>query len=145
MSAQAQSADFPGWPLEWEGAKLRRAPLSRADRACVAGFSGVSARFTEKSRSLLFRWTSRPTSTLLSVSKCYGSVGYQVTPKPAAAPDKSWGCFNAARTGERLVVCETVYSEKGLKWGSVDEWLEKTINDRLEGPFWSVVSSEPAR
>lgn len=143
--AAAQPADFPGWPLEWKGVKLRRAPLTQADRACVARFSGVSARLTEQNRSFLFRWTRRPTSTLLSVRECYARAGYHVAPESSAASDQSWSCFIAAKTGERLLLCETVYSDSGRKWAKVDEWLEQSINDRLSGPFWSVVTSKPAR
>jgi len=144
-TAGAQPADFPGWPLEWEGARLRRAPLSAADRGCVARFSGVAARLRGQQRSFLFRWARRPTATLLSAKTCYERAGYRVAAAPSAATDEGWSCFSAAKTGERLALCETVYSETGRKWAVVEEWLEQAINDRLPGPFWAVIASQPAR
>lgn len=141
----AQSADFPGWPLEWKGAKLRRVPLGGGDRACVSGFSGVSARFTVGEQSYLFRWTQRPTRTLASVRECYERAGYRVDLDPNPSKEPGWTCYLAGKTGERLRLCETFYSENGKRWGQAEAWMEDSIHNRLAGPFWSVVSSERAR
>ena len=140
----AQPADFPGWPLEWKGLKLRRAPLTAADRVCVSGFSGVSARFVHQERSFLFRWTKRPTRTLTTARDCYERAGYHVVEDRSARPDEGWTCSVVAKTGERLRVCETVYSDGGLKWANADVWLTEAINDRLPGPYWSVLLSQDA-
>ena len=144
-SLTGQPAEFRGWPLEWNGAKLRRAPLTRADRSCVSSFRGESARFTEAGRSYLFRWTGRPTDTLASARACYQWAGYTVTADRAEPPDASWSCVVAAKSGERLRVCETIYSDSGKKWASVADWLTEAINDRLPGPYWAVIVSRQAR
>jgi hypothetical protein len=82
---------------------------------------------------------------MASVRDCYQKAGYSLTPDRNPARERGWTCYLAGKTGERLRLCETFYSEQGKRWGLVDDWFEETINDRLAGPFWAVVTSEPAR
>jgi hypothetical protein len=141
----AQPADFPGWPRAWKGVKLRRAPLGAGDRACTKGFSGESARMVGQDKSYLFRWTKRPSRTLLSAAACYERGGYRVDPDRRTPPEPGWTCYLAGKTGERWRLCETVYNEQGKRWDNIDAWLEESINDRLPGPFWAVTVAERAR
>ncbi|MEZ5363123.1 MAG: hypothetical protein R2748_12470 [Bryobacterales bacterium] len=141
----AQPAEFPGWPREWEGVTLQRAPLGAGDRACIKGFSGESARMVGSDKSYLFRWTSRPSRTLQSVSVCYEQAGYRIDPDRRPPPGPDWTCYLAGKTGERWRLCETVYNQQGKRWATMDKWMEEAINDRLPGPFWSVIVAERAR
>ena len=81
----------------------------------------------------------------MSARACYERAGYTVTPDRTPPPEGEWTCQIAAKTGERLRLCETVYSDSGKHWPTVDGWLDEAINDRLPGPYWSVIISRAAR
>ena len=82
---------------------------------------------------------------MASVRDCYEKAGYRLTLDRIPSKQPGWTCYLAGKTAEQLRLCETFYSEQGKRWGLVDDWFEETINDRLPGPFWSVVTSEQAR
>ncbi len=93
----------------------------------------------------MFRWSERPTRTLRGVEYCFERAEYEVRPALAPKPEPGWRCWIAAKTGERLRVCETYYTEDGKRWADIDAWTAETINDRIPGPFWSVILYQPVR
>lgn len=140
-------ADFPGWPRRWEGKALRQLPLSEREQRFAAGFPGRIARFTDGDRQLIVRWLHRETRQLHPASDCFRGSGYKVAPAPLLTDSdgRRWGCFDAARAGENLMVCERIFEQGGRSWTDVSAWYWAAALGRTRGPWWTVTVTERRR
>jgi hypothetical protein len=139
-----QSADLPQWPEEFEGYPLDSIPLSSREQLFAREFPGEIARFTAGSTQLVARWVRRASRQVHPASDCLRGVGFEIDPKPLRV-DRSgvrWGCMEARRRTERLLVCERIYDQEGQSWSDVSSWYWAAILGRTQGPWMALTASE---
>ena len=92
---QANSADFKGFPAEFEGRKLRDLGLSERERFFLEDFPGQIGRFSDGNREIVIRRVTEATRKLHPASDCFEAVGYSTKPLPIKVDEagKRWACF----------------------------------------------------
>ena len=138
--------EFPGWPMQFEGAALRAVPLEERERRFTEGFPGKIAKFQAGDRQLVLRWVERPTRQLHPAADCYRGSGYQTEPAPMrTGPDgRRWSCFAAHHDDDSVQVCEQLRDNAGNWWPDVSAWYWAALVGQSEGPWWAVTMIEPA-
>jgi hypothetical protein len=138
--APVEQSAFPGWPETFEGAALTPLELTEIERGFESGFPGRMGRFTDGRRTIVLRWIAAPTRRLHPASDCYRGSGYTVRPEPIYMDDMGarWGCFEACRRGERLLVRERIVDAEGNAWSDASSWYWAALLGRSEGPWWAV-------
>ncbi len=131
---------FPGWMSHWKGQPLERLPLSEREVKFADGFPGKVARFTSGEHQYVIRWVRRTTRQLHPAVDCFRGSGYSVQPLPIRVDGdgERWGCFEAARSGEVLNVCERIFDHDGNAWADVSAWYWAAALGRSSGPWWAV-------
>ena len=132
-------ADFPGWPSHWEGALLKRVPLTAREERFAAEFPGHLANFTDGRRLFILRFTDRATRKLHSSAGCFSGAGYSVRPEPlfVDTAGNRWGSFLATKKDETVRVRERI-SDAGGSWTDVSSWYWSAAYGRSRGPWWAV-------
>jgi len=145
-AATAGDADL-AWPAEFEGRPLTELPLTGRDRRFADDFPGRIGHFTDGTRELIIRVTTRATRRLHPASDCLKAIGFTIDPLPARrGPDgTTWGCFAARRRAERLVVCEQIRDQRGATWPDPSSWYWPALTGASSGPWWSVSVIERTR
>ena len=106
-------------------------------------FPGHVARFTDGRRQVVLRQVARATRALHPPRDCFGSLGYTLTPLPMQMIAGSLAsCFEAARSGERLRVCEQVRSHEGAVHSDVPGWYWHAVTRADAGPWLAVMTVE---
>ena len=149
----ARSADAvaPGeaafaWPRQFEGRPLTELPLAGRDRRFADDFPGHVGRFTDGTRELILRFTTRATRRLHPASDCLAAIGFVIQPLPArrASDATTWGCFAARKPGEALTVCEQIRDAAGRTWPDPTSWYWPALSGGSAGPWWSRPRPGPA-
>ncbi len=144
---QNNFAGFSGWPDKFEGRPVTELALSERDRVLARGFPGRVAKFTDGTRSILFRWIAGETRKLHPASDCFRGIGYSVRPRPLVVDGsgKRWGGFEASRKGQVVRVRERIEDAAGGEWTDVSSWYWAAALGRTKGPWFSVVVVEADR
>jgi len=142
-AATAGDADL-AWPAEFEGRPLTELPLTGRDRRFADDFPGRIGRFTDGTRELIIRVTTRATRRLHPASDCLKAIGFTIDPLPARrGPDGSaWGCFAARRQQDALAVCEQIRDTEGRTWPDPSSWYWSALAGSSRGPWWSTTIVE---
>jgi hypothetical protein len=139
------AADFPGWPVEFEGRALTALPLTERERRFAAGFPGQIARFHDGTREYVIRWVRRETRMLHSAADCFQGLGYDITPQPLSRDTNGalWQSFTAERAGERLRIRERIYEAAGQQsWSDVSAWYWQALFGKTAGGWWAITIAE---
>ncbi|MBX7138296.1 MAG: hypothetical protein K1X83_09955 [Oligoflexia bacterium] len=133
------------WPTHFQGAPLTPAELSAVDQRFALSFPGIIKRFTFESGGVLIRHLTSATRKLHPSSDCFRGAGYKVTPTPPRVDRDGhrWGCFNASRESESLLVCERIYDPAGEEFSDVSSWYWNAIMGRSHGPWWALTVTQP--
>lgn len=144
---QNDHVDFRGWPDRFEGRPVTEVALSDRDEVFTRGFPGRIGKFTDGTRSILFRWIAGETRKLHPASDCFRGIGYSVRPRPLVVDGagKRWGGFEASRKGRTVRVRERIEDAKGGEWTDVSSWYWAATLGRTKGPWFSVVVVEAHR
>jgi exosortase/archaeosortase family protein len=144
---QNNHAGFTGWPGEFEGLPVTQLVLSERDQAFARGFPGRIGKFTDGTRSILFRWIAGETRKLHPASDCFRGIGYSVRPRPLVVDGsgKHWGGFEASSEGQTVRVRERIEDAAGGEWTDVSSWYWAATLGRTKGPWFSVVVVETDR
>jgi hypothetical protein len=149
----AGDADAPGgaapfaWPQRFEGRPLRALPLGERDRRFAADFPGHVGRFSDGTREIILRHTTRATRRLHPASDCLAAAGFRVEPLRArVGPDGSpWRCVAARRAQADLTVCEQIHDGTGRTWPDPSTWYWPALLGQSAGPWWSATIVETTR
>lgn len=133
---QATYEDAAIAPL-YDGVILTELPLSSREREFSRGFPGRIRRFTDGEHEIIIREVNRPTRKLHPSSDCFRGAGFDIKPQPAKVDTKgrTWGCFSASRTNEKLKVCEHISSSAGDEWYDVSSWFWAALFQDSRGPW----------
>jgi hypothetical protein len=137
---------FPGWFPQWEGALLRRLPVSEREKQFAAGFPGQVAQFHDGRRILLFRFTEQITRKLHPAAHCFRGSGYRLeaAAQRTDAQGNRWSCSLAVRAEEKLRVCERIFDNTGRSFPDVSSWYWSSAFGVSRGPWWAVTTVESA-
>ena len=147
--ARSADAGAPGgaafaWPRQFEGRPLTELPLAGRDRRFADDFPGHVGRFTDGTRELILRFTTRATRRLHPASDCLAAIGFVIQPLPArrGSDATTWGCFAARKPGEALTVCEQIRDAAGRTWPDPSSWYWPALSGGSAGPWWSTTIVE---
>ena len=143
-SAVAANANFPGWPITYEGRALTELPLTAREAAFVQDFPGRVGRFSDGRREIIIRWVGAPTRRLHPAADCFRGSGYSIVPMPVRrdAAGAAMSCFRASHQTDRMMVCEVINNERGDSWPDVSAWYWNAIFASSAAPWWSFVVAE---
>lgn len=142
--APTDTAEFPGWPGEFEGVPLEPMAAGSQDVYFARDFPGRIARFAARDRQIVIRWVNSPTRRLHPASQCFEGLGYAIEPKPMRrSPDGAlMSCFTARKDGEALRVCEQLRDSAGASSPDVSSWFWHALVAPAGSSWWSFVSVE---
>jgi len=142
-----QTTDAFAWPAQFQGRPLTELPLTGRDRRFADEFPGRVGRFTDGTREIILRVTTRATRRLHPASDCLAAIGFAIEPLPARRdPDgTTWGCFAARKPGESISVCEQIRDAAGRTWPDASSWYWPALSGASVGPWSSatVVERQP--
>ena len=169
-SSQAASDEsahqFPGWPKTFEGDALVEEPQSELERMFAKNFPGRIGRFRAGRRTVILRWTTRPTHRVHGAAYCLQANGWEITARPPGDGDRgalgtgleasrgtkhetrntkhweTWSAFRATRGGETLNVREQVRGADGAAFADVPTWFFNALLGRCAGPWWIVTVAD---
>jgi exosortase/archaeosortase family protein len=141
--ARVQSPNFRGFPATFENQPLVELPLTEREKFFLEDFPGSVGRFSDGKREVVIRFVTEATRKLHPASDCFRAIGYETKPLPLKVDDegKRWSCFSAAKTDERLRVCERIYAGAGGEWTDVSAWYWSSLNESV-GEWWAVTTAE---
>lgn len=135
------------WPTEFEGRELKPVSLSSTETKFSSGFPGQIAKFTDGSRTILFRQVTKATRQLHPSSDCYKGNSFQLHPM-AALRDKNgkvWSRFAALKDGRELEVREIVSDAKGHTWSDTSAWYWSALLGKTQSPWLAVTVATVAK
>ena len=143
-AANDESArQFPGWPETFEGDTLVEEPQNEFERMFAQNFPGRIGRFRAGRRTVIVRWTTRPTHRVHGAAYCLRATGWRIEPLPLADDGAGvWSAFRATRGGEALNVREQVRGADGTTFADVPDWFFNALLGRTAGPWWIVTVAE---
>jgi hypothetical protein len=153
-SAVAANANFPGWPITYEGRALTELPLTAREAAFVQDFPGRVGRFSDGRREIIIRWVGAPTRRLHPAADCFRGSGYSIAPMPVRkdAAGAAMSCFRASQSrasqsrasngADTLMVCELIRDQRGETWPDVSAWYWSGMLGTSAAPWWSFVVAE---
>jgi hypothetical protein len=136
------------WPTHFRGRPLTQLALAPLDARFAQRFPGAIARFSDGAQTLIVRHVEQPTRTLHPATDCFRAAGYVLTAATARidADGMHWRCFNAARDGQRVRVCERIVErnfDTGRAWTDVSAWYWSALGST--GPWWAVTVITPLK
>ena len=133
------------WPQTFEGQALSPLPLSDEETRFAQGFPGNIAKFSCGGKTLIFRWLTRETRQLHPSSDCFKGNGYKVSALPTYldAAGNRWGCFQAQRGGQKLMVTERITDDRDGNWTDVSHWYWAALMKQTRGPWLSITAVAP--
>ena len=138
-----ETARFPGWPETFDGAVLVEEPQSEFEEKFAQNFPGRIGRFRAGRRTVILRWTTRPTHRAHGAAYCLRATGWRIEPLPLEGDGAStWSTFRATRGAETLNVREQVRSADGTAFADVPAWFFNALLGRTAGPWWIVTVAE---
>jgi len=135
------------FPDQFEGRCLKPLKLSETETRFSTGFPGRIAKFTDGSRTILFRQVNKPTRQLHPSSDCYKGNCFQLHPMAALRDEdgKIWSRFSAVKNGKRLEVREIVSDSKGRSWSDISSWYWSAILGKTQSPWIAVTVASSAK
>jgi len=132
------------WPRQLDGRAVTELPLTGRDRRFAEDFPGRIGRFSDGTREIILRFTTRATRRLHPASDCLAAIGFTTEPLPArrGAEGTTWGCFAARKPGETLTVCEQIRDAAGRTWPDASSWYWSALSGTSAGPWWSTTIVE---
>lgn len=144
--ATATGASPPvAWPVEFEGAPLRGAPLLPVEETFAAGFPGTTAAFTDGERRIVLRRITQATRKVHPIETCLRAGGFSVKPAPALRHPQTglWGMVRAEKEGRAYRVREHIVSADGARvWTDVSAWYWSALTHPGDGPWLAVTVIE---
>jgi hypothetical protein len=130
------------WPTHFRDRPLTQLPLSDLEERFARRFPGAVARFTDGERMLVLRQVERPTRQLHPAFDCFKALGYTIERPRPVVDDRGerWSCFDAARDGSRLRVCERMHDSEGREWTDTSAWFWAAQYGG--GPWWATTVVE---
>jgi hypothetical protein len=143
-SYQDSSANFPGWPTQFEGKPLQQLELSEREERFARDFPGRAARFTDGEREYIIRWTVQPSRTIQSAWNCFHGLDYTLHFGPMWRDQQEypWRTFEAIISSETLQVSERIYDESGKSWTEIPAWYWAALLGETKAPWWIVTIIE---
>ncbi|MCP5538716.1 MAG: archaeosortase/exosortase family protein [Akkermansiaceae bacterium] len=151
--ARSASADFPGWPADWEGAPLVAESLSPRESEFERNFPGRIGVFhtadtsAGASRRLICRWVTHPTRKLHSSADCFRAGGFTAEePDRGHREDEKRFVIFHPDLG-RFRVREFIFdsAEPRHRWTEVSEWFwDATFHRGTAGPWLAITIIETA-
>lgn len=139
----AETAQFPGWPETFDGDVLVEEPQSEFEEKFAQDFPGRIGRFRAGRRTLILRWTTRPTHRVHGAAYCLRATGWRIEPLPLEDDGAgAWSAFRATRGGETLNVREQVRGADGATFADVPAWFFNALLGRTASPWWIVTVAE---
>jgi hypothetical protein len=91
---------------------------------------------------LMLRQVERPTRQLHPASDCFKALGYTIERPRPVVDDRGerWSCFDAARDGSHLRVCERMHDSEGREWTDTSAWFWAAQYGG--GPWWATTVVE---
>lgn len=139
---QAPSMELP---QQWQGQPLRPLALSEVEQRFARRFPGTLARMTDGSQVLVLRAVHRPTRMLHPAVDCYRGLGYSIGAQRLQldAGQQLWRCFEAARDGRRLAVCERIVDAQGSGFTDTSAWYWSALLGQSQGPWQAFTVARP--
>ena len=132
------------WPTERDGIALRPLATTAVERRFAAQFPGRIGRFASERGVFVLRDVTRPTRMLHPAADCYRGLGYRIEATRLERDGRSrlWRCFEAARDGRRVRVCERIDDADGKAFTDASAWFWAASLGRSTGPWRAVTSVE---
>ena len=132
-------------PATWQGQPLRPLALSEVEQRFARQFPGTLARMTDGQHVLVLRAVLRPTRMLHPAADCYQALGYRVVHQHLQldAGQRMWRCFEAARGGQRLQVCERIEDARGTGFTDTSAWYWAAALGQSQGPWQAITVASP--
>lgn len=132
-------------PAQWEGQPLRPLALSEVEQRFARQFPGTLARMTDGRLVLVLRAVHRPTRMLHPAADCYRALGYSIARQQLQLDggQRLWRCFEAARSGHRLRVCERIVDDRGTGFTDASAWYWAALLGQSEGPWQAITVASP--
>ena len=132
-------------PAEWQGNALRPLALSEVEQRFARQFPGTLARMTDGRQVLVLRAVHRPTRMLHPAADCYRGLGYGIAHQQLQldGEQRLWRCFEAARSGQRLRVCERIVDARGTGFTDASAWYWAALLGQSRGPWQAITVASP--
>jgi exosortase/archaeosortase family protein len=131
------------FPTAFEGKSLQELELTPREEFFLNDFPGEIKRFSDGKREIIIRYVTTATRKLHLSSDCFSAIGYAIKPLPIKIDEskQKWSCFLANKGGEKLNVCERIYTENGESWTDVSSWYWCAISNENKD-YWAVTVAE---
>jgi hypothetical protein len=132
-------------PAQWQGKPLRPLALSEVEQRFARQFPGTLARMTDGRQVLVLRAVHRPTRMLHPAADCYRALGYRIAQQQLQLDGERslWRCFEAARSGQRLHVCERIVDARGTGYTDASAWYWAALLGQSQGPWQAITVASP--
>ena len=132
-------------PQQWDGQPLRPLALSEVEQRFARQFPGTQARLTDGRQVLVLRTVERPTRMLHPAADCYRGLGYSIAHEQLTLDpqQRMWRCFEAARAGQRLGVCERIADASGTGYTDASAWYWAALLGQSQGPWEAITVARP--
>jgi hypothetical protein len=132
-------------PAQWQGQPLRPLALSEVEQRFARQFPGTLARMTDGHQVLVLRAVHRPTRMLHPAADCYRALGYSIGRQQLQldAQQQLWRCFEAARAGRGLRVCERIVDDRGTGFTDASAWYWAALLGQSQGPWQAITVASP--
>ena len=132
-------------PAQWQGQALRPLALSDVEQRFARHFPGTLARMTDGRQVLVLRAVHRPTRMLHPAADCYRGLGYGIAHQQLQLDGdrQLWRCFEAARAGQRLRVCERIVDARGSGFTDASAWYWAALLGQSQGPWQAITIASP--
>jgi hypothetical protein len=132
-------------PAQWQGHTLRPLALSEVEQRFARQFPGTLARMTDGRQVLVLRAVHRPTRMLHPADDCYRGLGYGIARQQLQldAERRLWRCFEAARAGQRMHVCERIVDAQGAGFTDTSAWYWAALLGQSQGPWQAITIARP--
>lgn len=132
-------------PTHWQGQPLRPLALSDVETRFAQRFPGTLSRMTDGTQVLVLRQVNKPTRMLHPAADCYQGLGYSLSAQVLEQDREQhlWRCFEAARGGQRLRVCERIVDATGQGFTDASAWYWSAALGQSTGPWQAVTIARP--
>ena len=132
-------------PATWDGHAWRPLAQDAVELRFAARFPGRIARLTDGEQVMVWREVTTPTRMLHPAADCYRGLGYHIAQQRLQLDDEQhlWRCFDAARGGQRLAVCERIVDAKGAGFTDASAWYWAALTGQSSGPWQAITVATP--
>ena len=142
-TSEEEMRQFPGWPKTFDGEVLAEDSQSEREYMFAKYFPGKIGRFSAGHRTVILRWTTRPTHRVHGAAYCLRATGWNIEALPLEeGGNGAWSAFRATRGDDTLIVREQVRSADGTTFADVPTWFFNAFFGRSAGPWWIVTVAE---